>query len=593
MTYRRTAIALALVAIAVAVPSAAWLFAGYQQLDHALALREKSARIKAQKKGVVLAERLATRFELLREGESRRPFYHYQNLFHDPEAATQGDLVLVSPLARGPADPLIAAHFQVDADGVLTLPTINDEFPELSLQSADGAHCDILEELKGIAFFCQEEETDFEAADLFNPLPRSEDSSGEGSAGFRVRRVTLPFHAWRQHLEANSFYAELKRAERGHRRAGTPRHEEDTLVQVMVWPFTWHTLPVGGGPALVALRKVETPAGTWTQGFVMSTEAIIREHLAHADYPAIFAPSNQLGFDPAGERSDDRVVSRISGTPWSIALDVSQVLGEAAAEMTKERGRFVRLFLLGAVGAALAGLLVVAMVYQSERLALQRAQFAASAAHELRTPLAGLRLYGEMLAEGLGNPERAREYAQRMASEAERLGRVVTNVLSFTRLERESLSVHPTSGDLAEAVTTAVDRQRCAIEEAGARFDVEIPADLPSASFDRDAVSHIVQNLLENAEKYTRGVPDREIHLSLTPVNGTVELQVSDNGAGVPAKVRRRLFRPFSRGQDTNGAEGLGLGLVLVRALARAQGADIRYRDRPSGGAEFTVTFQT
>lgn len=594
MTYRRTAIALALVAVAVAVPSVAWLFAGYQQLDHALALREKSARIKAQKKGVVLAERLATRFELLREGESRRPFYHYQNLIHDPEAATQGDLILSSPLARGPADPLIAAHFQVDADGVLTLPTINDDFPELSLQSADGAHCDILEELKGIAFFCQEEETDFETADLFNPLPRSEDSSGEGSAGFRVRRITLPFHAWRQHLEANSFYAEIKRAEKEHRRPspGKVTHEDDTLVQITVWPFTWHTLPVGGKPGLVALRKVETPAGTWTQGFVISTEAVVRQHLTHADYPALFAPSNQLGFDRDGERSDERVVSRISGTPWSVALDVSQALGEADAEMTTERGRFVRLFLLGALGAALAGLLVVAMVYQSERLALQRAQFAASAAHELRTPLAGLRLYGEMLAEGLGNPERAREYARRMASEAERLGRVVTNVLSFTRLERESLSVHPTSGDLAEAVTTAVDRQRCAIEEAGARLDVEIPPELPPASFDRDAVSHIVQNLLENAEKYTRGVADREIHLRLAPTDGAVELQVSDNGAGVPAKVRRRLFRPFSRGQSTNGAEGLGLGLVLVRALAKAQGAEVRYRDRPSGGAEFTVTFQ-
>ncbi len=591
MTYRRTAIALTLVAVAVAVPSAAWLVAGHQQLDHALALREKSARIKAQKKGVVLAERLATRFELLRENESRRPFYHYQNLFHDPEAATQGDLVLVSPLARGPTDPLVAAHFQVDADGVLTLPTLNDEFPELGLQSSDGAHCDILDELQGIAFFCLEE-TVFGTADLYNPLPRSEDSSGEGTAGSRVRHKSLPFHAWRQHLEANAFYADLTHARSRRGRTLSAARQDERKVQVAVWPFTWHTLPVGGEPGLVALRKVETPVGTWTQGFVIATEAVVRQHLAQADYPALFAPLSELGFYRDGDRSGERVLSRISGTPWGVALDVSQALGEAAVEMAAERGRFVRLFLLGAVAAALAGLLVVAMVYQSERLALQRTQFAASAAHELRTPLAGLRLYGEMLAEGLGNPERAREYARRMASEAERLGRVVTNVLSFTRLERESLSVHPTSGDLAEAVTAAIERQRPAIEEAGARLTVELPEDLPPVTFDRDAVSHIVQNLLENAEKYTRSITDREIQLRLLPADDAVELQVADNGEGVPPKLRRRLFRPFSRGHGTHTAEGLGLGLVLVKALAKAQGGDVRYRDRPAGGAEFTVTFE-
>jgi signal transduction histidine kinase len=584
VTYRRTVVALGLVSVAVAVPSAAWLFAGERQLDDALVLREKSVRIKAQKKGVVLAERLATRFELLREDESRRPFYHYQNLFHDPEAATQGDLVLPSPLALGPADPLIAAHFQVDADGVLTLPTINDEFPELGVQSSDGAHCDILAELAGIAFFCLEE-TVFGSSDLYNPLSRSED---EDPAGAQVRTLSLPFHAWRQHLEANTFYAELTEARSG-RPHPSARHDE-RRVRIAVWPFTWHTLPVGGEPGLVALRKVETPAGTWTQGFVISTEAVARQHLVQTDYPVLFAPWNELGFDRDGEPSN-RVLSRVSGTPWGVALDVSEALGEATVEMTSERGRFERLFLLGAAAAALAGLLVVAMVYQSERLALQRAQFAAAAAHELRTPLAGLRLYGEMLAEGLGNPERAREYARRMASEAERLGRVVTNVLSFTRLERESLSVHPTSGDLAEAVGAAVDRQRGAIEGTGARLDVEIPDELPPVTFDRDAVSHIVQNLLENAEKYTRGVADREIRLRLVPSADAVALQVADNGDGVPAGLRRRLFRPFSRGHGQNGAEGLGLGLVLVKALADAQGGDVRYQDRPAGGAEFIVTF--
>ena len=153
------------------------------------------------------------------------------------------------------------------------------------------------------------------------------------------------------------------------------------------------------------------------------------------------------------------------------------------------------------MAAGLAGLLVVAMVHQSERLAQQRAQFAAAAAHELRTPLAGMRLYGEMLAEGLGNPDRARDYARRIAGEAERLGRVVTNVLSFTRLEQGSISVRPQPGDLAAAVRDACRRQRPALEESGAELELELAEDLPPVSFDHDAVANILQNLLDNAEK--------------------------------------------------------------------------------------------
>ncbi len=169
------------------------------------------------------------------------------------------------------------------------------------------------------------------------------------------------------------------------------------------------------------------------------------------------------------------------------------------------------------LAAALAGALLLWLVVQSEKLAQQRIRFAASAAHELRTPLAGLRLYGEMLAEGLGDPGRAREYARRMAGEAERLGRVVTNVLSFTRLERGALNVHLAAGDLAEAVRDAYQRQQPALEQAGAPVELELPENLPPVQFDRDAIAHIVQNLLDNAEKYTREREDRLIVLAIEP----------------------------------------------------------------------------
>lgn len=585
LPFDRTVAAALLTLGAVALPSAAWYVAGSREAERKVKIEEKAVYYDGHKTALRLAERLGTRLQILRESESRRPFYHYQNLYHDPKGASEGAAVAVSPLAHGPADPLIEAHFQVDQDGVLTLPTVNDDFPELGLHDSARLQCALQERLDEVAVFCNRA--------LLEAVPAAYDlavgleaTTGESS----VER--LDARAWQQHLRANALYADLKYARAGgddrHGTAadlGLARHAGEE-VTVEVGPFRWYTLPYAGGFGLLALRPVETPAGLWTQGFVLDAQQV-EQYVADAGYDVSLAPLDVL----ESESGEGAVVLPISSTPWGVGVDVAAPLAAARAGAAGDRRAFLRVFALGAGGAGLAGLLVVAMVFQAERLARQRSRFAASAAHELRTPLAGLRLYGEMLAEGLGDRSRSREYARRLAAEAERLGRVVTNVLSFTRLEQQSLAVRARTGDLGEAVTDAVGRQRPALEEAGATVELAIPAGLPPALFDRDSVAHIVQNLLDNAEKYTREAADRRIAVRLERVAEGVELTVADHGPGVDPEVRRRLFRPFARGHHPDAPEGLGLGLVLVRELAKAQGARVAYRDSPRGGAVFTVLF--
>ena len=589
---RRTLAAFVLTAVAISLPTAAWFVAGMRDLDRKTHLQEKSVYQGAKSKAVVLAERLATRFEVLRQAESRRPFVHYQNLYHDPRGAAHGPAITVSPLAEGVADPLVEVHFQVDAEGKLSLPTVNDDFPELGNAADQGHVCGLMADLAEVAIFCplgetQEDwlfelDTEFAVAEL-SPLEEIDPAT-------TVRREVLSLGSWRQHLQANSLYADLKAGrEPTLAPADTPTdrrtegRSKKKKVEVLTAPFSWHTLPIGNGVRPMALRSVETPAGPWTQGFAID-RGTVDQYLASAPYPARFISRDEASVG-------DEVRVPIGGTPWAIAFDVSAELGTSFGKIAAERERFLGFFLLGALAAALAGLMVVAMVYQSEQLAQQRAQFAASAAHELRTPLAGLRLYGEMLAEGMGDPSRAQRYARRMAGEAERLGRVVTNVLSFTRLERKSLALHPEPGDLGLAVVEAVERQRTALEENGAVLETEIGEGLPQVAFDRDALVNVVQNLLDNAEKYTRGIDGRTIRVELSARRDHLILRVSDNGRGVAPELRRRLFKPFSRGQHEDASEGLGLGLVLVRAVVRAQGGSIRYDDAPGGGAQFTVKF--
>jgi signal transduction histidine kinase len=231
---------------------------------------------------------------------------------------------------------------------------------------------------------------------------------------------------------------------------------------------------------------------------------------------------------------------------------------------------------------------VLLLVLRAERLARERSRFAASAAHELRTPLAGLQLYGDMLADGLGDPAKVPDYARRMSEEAARLGRVVSNVLGFSQLERGNLSVEARPGNLGAALCELAERAQPALDRAGAVLDLDVPPELP-ARFDRDALARIVGNLLDNAEKYGRGAEDRTIRLAARDAGDRVEVVVTDHGPGVTPAARGKLFRAFSRGVSADGPAGLGLGLALSQSLARAMGGDLEHRPGAERGATFVL----
>lgn len=278
--------------------------------------------------------------------------------------------------------------------------------------------------------------------------------------------------------------------------------------------------------------------------------------------------------------------------PWSlVATPPAASLAAAAARADAiERGFLLR-FIAVAIVAALAGAFVVLLMASAERLARERSQFAAAAAHELRTPLAGLQLYGDMLADGLGDPGKTRDYARRLSEEAARLGRVVANVLGFSQLERGNLSVQPAVADVVSVLRDLVARAEPALDRLGAYVEVDMPAELP-ARFDRDALVRIVGNLLDNAEKYARSAGDRTITLTAVATATAVEISVRDRGPGIDAATSRRLFRPFARGTSPDRPAGLGLGLALSRSLAEAMGGTLHYRRSEEGQTEFVLTLR-
>jgi signal transduction histidine kinase len=255
-------------------------------------------------------------------------------------------------------------------------------------------------------------------------------------------------------------------------------------------------------------------------------------------------------------------------------------------------------FAIEALGAALAAALLVGLLVAYRTVstvvsfAERRAAFAASVSHELKTPLTAIRMYAEMLRDGMVSSEEKRgEYYRALAVESDRLSRLVNNVLEFSQLEKGARRLALTVAPLEPALRETLELLRVHVEREGFRLVVEIPADLGAARFERDALAQIVFNLVDNAAKYARDAQRRELVLSLSPGADGVTLKVRDFGPGVPREQLGLVFDPFWRGDSelTRRAKGTGIGLALVRRLAEAMGGSATARNAEPNGFEVEV----
>ncbi|MFQ5418423.1 MAG: sensor histidine kinase, partial [Myxococcota bacterium] len=236
------------------------------------------------------------------------------------------------------------------------------------------------------------------------------------------------------------------------------------------------------------------------------------------------------------------------------------------------------------------------MVGVTVRFAERRNNFVAAVTHELKTPLTAIRMYSEMLRDGMVHDEEKRqEYYGTITAESERLTRLINNVLEFSRLEQGTRDVNLVAGPLGPVVNEAAELLRPHAMERGFQIDVAIDPELPSVRFDRDAVLQVVFNLVDNALKYGRDGGDRRITIRCTREHDGVVVAVRDRGQGVAAPHLSRIFEPFYRGESelTRTAKGTGIGLALVRGLADTMGAAVSGRNLVDGGFEVALRFHS
>lgn len=353
---------------------------------------------------------------------------------------------------------------------------------------------------------------------------------------------------------------------------------------------------VGGERALVLVRSVWRGADVERQGVVLDrdrlVETLTREILTGTELSgraAIEFIRDDSAIDVEAPRATGYRYLHRFAEPFDdlvARLDLEPLPGLDTA-----RSLHVLALLLGV--ALLIGLFAVdRMTRVVVDYAQRRSDFVAAVSHELKTPLTSIRLYGEMLRDGLVASETKRaEYYATITDESERLSRLIDNVLEFSRLEQDRRDLDLVVGGLADTVRSAVDKLEAHAAREGFTLETRLDEALPRVAYDHDAITQIVFNLVDNALKYARGASTKRIEVVLAAAGEAVELRVRDHGPGVEEGELSRIFEPFYRvGEElTRTSEGTGIGLALTRELVAGMGGTVTARKPEGGGLEVVV----
>jgi signal transduction histidine kinase len=308
-----------------------------------------------------------------------------------------------------------------------------------------------------------------------------------------------------------------------------------------------------------------------------------------------------------------RAVTRASAAgalpelPAPYALDAADATGTRFGDVPGVRGILqpgrpaVPTWLGPALTASLLALLLLAFVLalrwqlragQREVAAARlQAQFLTTVTHELKTPLAGIHLLGEMLAEGRA-AGREQEYYRLLVGEAGRLSMLIDNVLDLGRLERGERGVAVRPENLGKVVAETLTMFEPVARRDGLEVRRRGPASGPTVRVDRAAFVQALVAVLDNARKY--GAEGGVLEVDVARAERFAQVTVRDRGPGVPEAERERVFERFVRGErHQNGSTpGVGIGLFLARALMRRQRGDLWLAATADGGPGAVFVFQ-
>ena len=290
-------------------------------------------------------------------------------------------------------------------------------------------------------------------------------------------------------------------------------------------------------------------------------------------------------FDPTFSAAAE-LGRRLGGLRVETAIPASSASRLVIGGLPYSRIPAVGAMLLVTIALTGAGMLLLRRERDLVRL---RERFVAGASHELRTPLAQIRLFAETLRlDRVRSDDERQRSLEIMDREARRLTYLVENLLQFSRARAGQIRSAPDHVELCSFGAEILESFRPLAAARDATVQMAAPAGEVGALADRDMLAQVLLNLLDNATKY--GPSGQTITVSVRGLDdGTVALQVDDEGPGVPPAQRGQIWERFWRGPETDHTTGTGIGLALVKELVELQNGTVAVETAPGGGARFCV----
>ncbi len=574
--------------------------------------------------------------ELVRREESRAVDEYRHDMVQDGGTRP-------SPLARVPSENFIQGYFQNNPDGSFQTPLAAEgqHLPDViaervvQLQSANT----IFNQRKRIArmpvaapaevqkpvMTAKKESPSF--ADRF--LRSSERKKSKVVLGQEAARMeeitasqamnlarqetephaTLPDRQSAANLETDAVDAPVyssapaPKADERRQAAGTAVADADaSRFQVEVAPL--QTVAIDADRVYI-FRRIGINGEIYRQGFVLRLKPFI-EHLMAVHYdPQPIAQYTRLIFHAAGRttiREHGTASEAGSGGHWVAGRTFPAPFAFLSAEMhatalPPSPARQTLTLALAILGVVMVAGLVA--IYQSARavmdLSERRSRFVSAVTHELKTPLTNIRMYVEMLDQGIAaTPEREQAYLGILASESARLSGLINNVLELSRLEKQTRRFELREGDLSDVLADVQSIMAETLAREG--FDLSIKSDrIPEFAYDREVLVQILINLMENSIKFGRHLPQKRILILAGAADGEVSLSVADTGPGIPKRALKRVFDDFFRVDNdlarTTG--GTGIGLALVKKFVLAMGGRVWAQNNDGPGCTIGFALPT
>jgi signal transduction histidine kinase len=567
--------------------------------------------------------------------EEARPVDQYHYYYIPSGQLSHSEKVLPSPLSQPPKESYILGYLQNDPDGSLQTPLLKSD------EAIPPEKTQLLAQLNEInKIFNQKRTTVVEGAESksYNP-PAKREREQVSTFADKYLDLSRSKKSWRASLGQ-----EMSRVEEITPRQAinlARRDQTESSIQIRQKPETQAKgeapKEVGSEPSESMAAEAPSPAMSpdsqmlqvevaplqalfindqhififrrivinnqiFRQGFVL----LVNEFLTHltAEYfsgqpMAEFSNLRLSVIDRGEETISHQSGATVQHPTFSLERTFPRPFSFLRATLSCDRipgsvGRST----LNIMMAVLAFIILIGLfaIYQSARqvmaLSERRSRFVSSVTHELKTPLTNIRMYIEMLEQGIArDPEREQEYFRILGSESSRLSRLINNVLEFSKFEKKQTRLDLKEGTLEEVIQEVKEVMEEKLRQEGFSLKVETP-DLPPFKYDREAMIQILINLIDNSMKFGKSMPTREITIKVWPESDTAKISVADTGPGIPRHDLKRVFDDFYRVDSalTRTTGGTGIGLALVKKLVTLMGGSVKGENNDGPGCTITIS---